>query len=165
MFTRDITVTGSHAARMKFLSEKTKELEHDNANVAGVFKRFADVYLVAPIIGVVLGRKSERNNENSVTAQVKADVVNQEQLNLKFIYRTVMLVDNSRRLTADEKLVCAFKEEGKDENMEIFDSYVRGGIDWMYEQFTDGASRHEEYINRIYEIVQNFFEDYCGAGG
>ena len=31
------------------------------------------------------------------------------------------------------------------ENMELFHSYVRGGIELMYEQFTDGCTSREDY--------------------
>ena len=38
--------------------------------------------------------------------------------------------------------------------MKLFNSYVRGGIEWLYEQFTSGATTRDEYIAKIYDEVK-----------
>ena len=70
-----------------------------------------------------------------------------------------MLIDNSQNLTADEKIERAFKNIDDKGNLDLFNSYVRGGIEWLYEQFSQGASTHDEYIAKIYEIVNDFKEE------
>lgn len=39
---------------------------------------------------------------------------------------------------------------------ERFDSYVRGGIDLLYEKLIEGASSPEEYISRLYDFIEEF---------
>ena len=70
-----------------------------------------------------------------------------------------MLVDNTTGLNADEKIDRAFKKPDTPENMKLFNSYVRGGIEWLYEQFTSGATTRDEYIAKIYEVVESFKEE------
>lgn len=155
MFTTDIFVRGKHATYLKYLSKKTEKNDRKE-KVAGVFERAIDVYMTAPIIGLVYGLRRDEFEPNSDTVKIFTETVNREQLNLISIYRTVLLVDNSRGLTADEKIEQAFKTPDTPENMKIFNAYLRGGIEWLYEQITTGAVTRDEYLAKIYEIVGNF---------
>lgn len=155
MFTTDIFVRGKHATYLKYLSKKTEKNDRKE-KVAGVFERAIDVYMTAPIIGLVYGLRRDEVEPNSDTVKIFTETVNREQLNLVSIYRTVLLVDNSRGLTADEKIEQAFKTPDTPENMKIFNAYLRGGIEWLYEQITTGAVTRDEYLAKIYEIVCNF---------
>lgn len=160
MFTTDIFVRGKHATYLKYLSKKTEKNDRKE-KVAGVFERAIDVYMTAPIIGLVYGLRRDELDPNSDSVKIFTDTVNREQLNLVSIYRTVLLVDNSRGLTADEKIEQAFKTPDTPENMKIFNAYLRGGIEWLYEQITTGAVTRDEYLAKIYEIVGNFVAENC----
>ena len=37
---------------------------------------------------------------------------------------------------------------------------MRGGLEWLYEQFTDGATTKEDYLEKVYEIVSLYKEDF-----
>lgn len=154
MFSSDIYVRGKYASLLKFLSEKT-EKNDKSEKVAGVFKRDIDVYLTAAVIGLNFGLRREADN-NSDKAKIHVDTVLKEQNNLMFIFRIAMLVDNSTGLNADEKINRAFKSPDTPENIELFNSYVRGGIEWLYEQFTEGTTTKDDYLAKIYEIVNSF---------
>lgn len=158
MFTGDIYVRGKHATYLKYLSQKTEKNDRKE-KVAGVFERMIDVYMTAAIIGVNYGLKRDDENANTDSVKIFADVVNREQDNLISIFRIVMLVDNTTGLNADQKIDRAFKNPDTSENMKLFNAYVRGGIEWLYEQFTSGATTRDEYITKIYEIVESFKEE------
>ena len=155
MFNNDIFVRGKHATYLKYLSKKTEKNDRKE-KVAGVFERAIDVYMTAPIIGLVYGLRRDEVEPNSDSVKIFTDTVNREQLNLISIFRTVMLIDNSRGLTPDQKIEQAFKTPDSPENMKIFNAYLRGGIEWLYEQVTSGAVTQDEYLAKIYEIVDNF---------
>lgn len=154
MFTSDIYVRGKYASWLKFLSEKT-EKNDKSEKVAGVFKRDIDVYLTAAIVGLNFGLRREADNSPD-KAKIHVDTVLKEQDNLTFVFRIAMLVDNSTGLNADEKINRTFKSPDAPENMELFNSYVRGGIEWLYEQFTEGTTIKDDYLAKIYEIVDSF---------
>ncbi len=158
MFTGDIYIRGKYATYLKYLSQKTEKNDRKE-KVAGVFERMIDVYMTAAIVGVNYGLKREDENTTSDTVKIFADAVNREQDNLEAIFRIVMLVDNSTGLNPDEKINRAFKNPDTPENLKLFNSYVRGGIEWLYEQFTTGATTRDEYIAKIYEIVDSFKEE------
>ena len=158
MFTGDIYIRGKYATYLKYLSQKTEKNDRKE-KVAGVFERMIDVYMTAAIVGLNFGLRRDDENLGSDTAKLFADVVNREQDNLISIFRIVMLVDNSTGLSADEKIERAFKTPDTLENMKLFNAYVRGGIEWLYEHFTSGATTKEEYLSRIYEIVDSFNDE------
>ena len=115
--------------------------------------------MVAPIIGLVYGLRRDEDKTSADDVKIFADTVNREQLNLVYIYRMVLLVDNSRGLSADEKIELAFRTPEKEENMKLFNSYLRGGIEWLFEQFTSGATTKDEYLAKINEVVSTFVEE------
>ena len=41
-------------------------------------------------------------------------------------------------------------------DMERFDSYVRGGVDILYEKLIEGSSSADDYINKLYEFLEDF---------
>lgn len=154
MFTSDIYVRGKYASWLKFLSEKTEKNDKSD-KVAGVFKRDIDVYLTAAIVGLNFGLRRDADN-SADKAKIHVDTVLKEQDNLTFVFRMAMLVDNSTGLNADEKIKRTFKNPETPENMDLFNSYVRGGIEWLYEKFTEGATTKDDYLARIYEVVDSF---------
>ena len=47
--------------------------------------------------------------------------------------------------------------------MELFHDYVRGGIEVMYERFTDGCHTQDDYLTKTYEVMSTFKEELDGA--
>ena len=167
MFDSDIKIVGKHATYIKFLSKKTTELNKDFAG-AEIFRRYIDVYIAGAMLGILKKRKSEVDNApNGDTAMIFASAVINEQSNLKFLYRMILLLDDAA-LSNDDRVDLAFRNDTNNEKlkagMEVFNSYARGGIEWFYEKFTDGATTKEDYLQKIAEIVRDFEEIYNTKG-
>ena len=47
--------------------------------------------------------------------------------------------------------------------MELFHDYVRGGIEVMYEQFTDGCQTQDDYLSKTYEVMTTFKKELEGT--
>lgn len=64
----------------------------------------------------------------------------------------------------DEKIDRAFRYDEHPEklakNLELFHQYMRGGIEWLYEHFTDGTTTKEDYLEKVYEVVSLYKEDF-----
>ena len=74
-----------------------------------------------------------------------------------------MLLDKTSDITMEERVDRAFRydsDESKSEEfkqcMELFNSYVRGGIEVMYEQFTDSCNTRDDYLMKTYEVMTDF---------
>ncbi len=167
MFDSDIKVIGKHATYIKFLSKKTTELNKEFVG-AEVFRRYIDVYIAGAILGILKKRKADIDNApNGDSAMIFAAAVINEQSNLKFLYRMILLLDDTS-LSNDDRVDLAFRNDTDSEKlkagMEVFNSYARGGIEWLYEKFTDGATTKEDYLQKIAEIVRDFDEFFNTKG-
>lgn len=170
MFENDYTITGKHATYLKYLAVKnSKEDDDATTSSARLFERYIDVYMNAAIWGLLYSKVSKRDSSSDDRARVYADAFANERDNCVFLYRMVMLLDKSVDLTPDERVNRAFRYDTQPEkadvfheNMELFHDYVRGGIELMYEHFTDGCSTRDDYLNKVYEVVTTFKKEIEG---
>lgn len=161
MFDKDVQIRGKHATYWKALA-RTPANAKDTSNNFKIFENYIHVYMLAPIIGLVYGRKGkiDPTDENKDNAGMLAEILIKNQSKLKYIYRLIILLDNSEQLTNDEKIDRAFRE---DENadatktgMLIFQDYFLGGLEILYENFVEKCTTKEDYISRMYEFVKEF---------
>ena len=124
-----------------------------------------DVYTNAPLVGFLYGRLADPDDEkNPETGQVynqnvMGDRVIYSQEELMFNFRLIMLLDSSYEPDVKERIDKAFRHMGENPaDEERFDSYVRGGVDVLYEKLIEGANNPTDYITRLYEFVEEFQE-------
>ena len=162
MFDGDIKITGKHAAYIKFLASKSVQL-NKNIPCAGVFKRYIDVYIAGITIGLVKNLKSLVDNSVEDSANILASAVINEQSKLKILYRIMNLIDDTS-LTSDERIDLAFRYDADEEHikkgMELFNSYARGGIEWIYDEITQNAVTNDDYLEKLANLVKDFSQDY-----
>lgn len=102
------------------------------------FKRLVDLYAVAAIVGLKAKRRSpEERDESDIKRTVQMKQLTENYQTLLPIMRMVLIMDDSRGYSLEEKLESAFViPEDIDtykENMELFNSYARGGVEYLYE--------------------------------
>lgn len=124
------------------------------------FRRLVDLYAIAAIVGLKAKRRSpEERDESDVKRTVQMKQLNENYQTLLPIMRMILILDDSRSMTFEEKLESAFvipeDEETYKKNMELFNSYARGGIEYLYEQLVLRAPDvDEDYTDfRIANIV------------
>lgn len=160
MFDKQYRFHGIHAQRVKQLTGV-----FDAISKASLFDRNVDVYANAPLIGFLYGRKADidstKNPEtNEVYNQnVMGDRVIYSQEELMFNYRLIMLLDANYEPDEEKRINKAFRHMGEDPQDEaLFDSYVRGGVDVLFEKLIEGATEPEEYAAKLYEFIDEFQE-------
>lgn len=171
MFESDYTLQGKHATYLKFLAKKNARSDQgaDGPATAKLFERYIDVYMNAAVFGLLYDRTAKRDTESDDRARVYADAFIGERDNCVFLYRMVMLLDKTTELTPEERIDRAFRYDSQQDkaeefarNMELFHDYVRGGIEVMYEQFTDGCQTEDDYLSKTYEIMTTFKKELEG---
>lgn len=158
MFDKQYRFKGRHALRVDQLTNV-----FDAESKAQLFGRNIDVYTNAPLIGFLYGRIAEPDDtKNPETNQVynqnvMGDRVIYSQEELMFNFRLIMLLDKQYEPNEDKRIDKAFRQMGEDpKDEERFDSYVRGGVDVLYEKLIEGASDPDDYINNLYEFIEEF---------
>ena len=151
---------GRHAVRVDKLTGV-----FDSDSKAKLFDRNVDVYTNAPLVGFLYGRRAEIDNEkNPETNQVynqnvMGDRVIYSQEELTFNFRLIMLLDKDYEPDEDKRIDKAFRHMGDDPaDEERFNSYVRGGVDVLYEKLIEGASSLDDFISRLYDFIEEFHE-------
>lgn len=171
MFENDYTINGKHATFLKFLAKKNSRDDQspDNPTAARLFERYIDVYMNAAIFGLLFNRTAKKDTSSDDRARVYADAFANERENCIFLYRMVMLLDKSTDLTPEERVDRAFRYDTLPEKadkfqqcMELFNDYVRGGIEVMYEQFTDGCQTKDDYLSKTYDVMTTFKNELDG---
>ena len=162
MFDKQYRFRGIHAKRV---DELTSIFDSDSK--AKFFDRNVDVYTNAPLVGFLYGRRAEIDDtKNPETNQVynqnvMGDRVIYSQEDLIFNFRLIMLLDKEYEPSDEKRIDKAFRHMGEDPEDEArFDSYVRGGIDVLYEKLIEGVSGSEEYVTRLYDFIEEFNEKF-----
>ncbi|MEG0838707.1 MAG: hypothetical protein RSF33_02730 [Hydrogenoanaerobacterium sp.] len=161
MFDNDYQIRGKHATYWKSLA-KTPGNAVETSNNFKVFDNYLYVYMLAPIIGIMNNHKGfvDTSDTNKDTAGMLAAVQIKNQSKLKYIYRLIILLDDTAILTQDERINRAFREENNDisilEGMKTFEAYFLGGLEILYEIFVNSCTTEDDYLNKIFEFVDGF---------
>lgn len=158
IFGKDYAFKGAHADKVRALADSKFDKVHK------LFDRYMDVYLLAPIVGFLMGRRSPVDKTSTKPANILASIINDYRNDLLFSYRLIMLLDDSYEPNQEERINKAFRYYGDDEktkpDLERFDEYVRGGVDYLYEVIFKDAVEPDDYINNIHDFVEDFQNKY-----
>jgi hypothetical protein len=159
MFDKEYSFRGTHA-------EKVIKLTSDfNKTHNKLFNRNIDVYLTAPIIGFLYQRKAELDKGSEQTKIFPEQLI-KEQTNLLFSYRLIMLLDEDYEPDLEERINKAFRYYGSDKSQDdenLFEQYVRGGVDVLYEKLIEPANSEDNYLKNLYDFIEEFEERYNQA--
>ena len=158
LFEKDYSFKGTHAEKVKQLVENKFDKDHK------LFERNMDVYLMAPIVGFLQGRRAPLDKSSQTTTNILAAIMIQYTADLLFNYRLIMMLDKDYEPDQKARIDKAFRHYGDDEknkqDFERFEEYVRGGVDYLYEKLCQNSTQVEDYTNNLYDLVTDFNEKY-----
>ncbi len=164
MFDKDMQIRGKYATCWKALSQLPGNAVSINNNFK-IFENYIYVYMVAPIIGLLNGRKAyaDPKDDSKDTAGMLAEVQIKNSTKLKYIYRLILLCDESEKLSDEERINRAFREddniEAVQKGMALYNAYFFGGLEILYDEFINNCTTDDDYIRKMYEFVNNFDEE------
>lgn len=164
-FTSDYKFHGKHAEYVHFLTKLLNQNRDDGINL---FQRVVDVYMIAPIFGLMYNRFSNIDYSSNTSSTISFSTINNERDRLEYIYRLIIMCDVRVNRTNKEAVDQAFKYDDDKEQLAIndatFNGYVLGGVEYLYEYFKDTLDDEELKFNRILELINeldpNFEIDY-----
>ncbi len=172
MFENDYALYGKHASYLKYLAKKNAQDSNseESGMSAKLFERYIDVYMNAAVWGLLYNRTAEVDNQSKDRARIYADAYARERDNCVFLYRLIMLLEQKTDTSQEERIDRAFRYDSQPEKAEelkscldLFHSYVRGGIEVMYEKLTEGCVTREDYLARIYDLMKQFNQELDGT--
>lgn len=164
MFDKDMQIRGKYATYWKALTQLPGNAVETSKNFK-IFENYIYVYMVAPIIGLLNGRKGQYDpaDESKDTAGMLAEIQIKNASKLKYIYRLISLVDDSEGLSDEEKINRAFREDNNEESvkkgMDLYMAYFFGGLEVLYETFVLGCITEDDYIRKMFDFVSEFKDE------
>lgn len=156
MFDKEYSFKGIHADKVNKLTAK-----FDDNNQ--LFKRNYDVYLMAPIVGFLYQRKADVDNGDQKPTKIFPEILIKNQDDLIFNYRLIMLLDKKNAPDIETRVDKAFRnynsERAADDEI-LYNQYVLGGIDVLYEKLIEGAHTPEEYMSNLYDFMEEMDDRY-----
>ena len=155
LFEKDLKITGKHSILIS-------ELKDSN-----VFPTYREIYTISTAVGYLFGEKvAADRTENVKPSTIFASDLAAQKPNLRFLYRLIMLTEDQEGFTLDDYKNRAFRddaiEDNEDkmrENMEIFNSYFRGGLEKITDLLKD-CDTPKERVNEIYSFLYDMCVDY-----
>lgn len=126
--TSEVTING----RFK---EYVDKMWVQNQIQESMVRRLVDLYAIAAVVGLRINRRlpDDRGEKRTIQMMQLTDTYQ----TLAPIMKLVLMLDKSRGLNEEDRIRSAFRipktREEHDEGMELFNSYARGGIEYMYE--------------------------------
>lgn len=159
MFDKEYSFRGKHC---DYVIKLTADYD---TNRHKLFATNYDVYAIAPIIGFLYQRKAELDKTGDST-KIFPDKLMKEQQNLLFNYRLIMLLDSKNESDFNERINKAFRYYGTEKaagDEELYESYVRGGVEVLFEKLIQPANAAEDYLKNLYDFLEEFDERYNQA--
>lgn len=154
MFDNEYAFKGKHA---DIVMNLTKEFDSKKNKL---FRTNYDVYLLAPIIGFLYQRKSDVDNSSNSSTKIWGDMLIKNSDDLMFNYRLIMLLDKNNEPDAEKRIEKAFRGNNSEDDEALYESYVRGGVEVIYEKLMAEVNTSDEYINKLYDFLEEFDERY-----
>lgn len=154
MFDNEKVFYGKHADYVTFLcKDKRSNLE----NGLNLFETKIELYILAPIIGIIYNRKSSIDNSTNSKSTIQLQQIKNYEEDLIYVYRMVMLLDEKENISYEKRIDRAFRgdhdENIKKENMKLFDKYALGGIEVIYEIFENDLGSREDLLFHLAEFL------------
>lgn len=145
-FRRPAVITGKHGRLIDDMWEQ-------NQIQKSYFKRLVDLYTIAAIIGLRAKRAVEEDRTEEGRRTVQVDQLMTKLEDLTTIMQIILLLDETSRLTIEQKINRAFRgpqsEEEFNSNVDLFNSYVRGGIEILHEELVQRALGIEDEFSDV----------------
>lgn len=156
LFKGEYSFRGTHAEKVIQLTAEFDDAKHK------LFTYNYNVYLLAPIVGFLYGRKADLD-KGSDTTKIFAGQLSPIEDDLWFNYRLIMLLDKDNEADFNHRVEKAFRQYGQEQakpDEEVYEAYVRGGVDVLYEKLIASATKLEHYLKNLYEFMEEFEEKY-----
>lgn len=162
MFEDQYRFYGKHADMVKEL----KSVFDEKTN-ARIFNSYIELLLVAPLVGFVYKRKVERDRSEGASSNTESifpkELITRQQA-LEYNVKLILLLDKKYEPDETKRIDKAFRFFGNStEDFELFQSYVRGGVEVLYEKIIEDSSGPDDYVNKISDLLEDFEQLYNGG--
>ena len=161
MFDKNLTFVGRHADYLRKLCP-SKLAGEQGLQRSTFFTSNLEAIPAAAIVGFLYNRRSpeDKSNDKIPKNNIFLEQLNKKSEQLELDYRIIMLLHDKEHISSEERINRAFRYDRDEEKRaigdEVYFSYMRGGIDVLYEKLLKGSTTTEEDVNRLFEFMMEF---------
>lgn len=149
MFEKDYNFKGKHAEYVEKLKDKVVGDKYF------LFNSLMDIFLIAPIIGYLDNKKSPIDKSLSFEKTIFANEMRKISSEVIYLYQLITLIDTNTEKDKEKRIEKAFKKLER-EDFKVFEEYLRGGIEILYEKLYLKNLTIEQQSLKILEFVEKF---------
>lgn len=162
MFDEQYRFYGKHADMVNELTNIFEEKTN-----AKVFNSNIELLLVAPLVGFVYKRSAERDRSEGASSNTESifprELINRQKA-LEYNVKLILLLDKKYEPDETKRIDKAFRFFGNNpEDYELFQGYVRGGIEVLHEKLIEESKSPNDYVNKISDFLEDFEQLYNGG--
>jgi len=148
---------GTHADKVKKLTAEFDSNKHK------LFGTVHEVFQLAPVVGFLYKRKASLNRDVPGDISIFDAEMSRHRDVFQFNYQLIMLLDIEHAADEDIRVDKAFKFYGTEQaksDEDLYESYVRGGVDILYEKLITQSESPDDYTKNLYEFMEDFESRY-----
>lgn len=156
-FDKQYRFYGSYAEKVSALTAV-----FDDASKSKFFVHNYDVFINAPLIGFLYNRKGKKdsgsksgNFEIAPQNIFPEQMINMQEIS-RYNLRLILLLDTTHEPDPQKRLDKAFRHLEDKEDTDLFEEYLLGGVEVLYEKLIAGANSTMDYINNLYDFIEDF---------
>ncbi len=152
MFQEDYLFKGTQRDKVISLTSKI-----DTDSNSQIFTSAVELFVFASLVGALKKRKAEPEKDNSRTLRIMANQFYNHSNELKLAFKFVLLTSEIDNPDPVERLNKTFRNPETDDNYTLFEKYMLGGLDELYENLIlDTNLRYEDYLTSINQMLEKF---------
>jgi hypothetical protein len=156
-FKKEFQFVGKHA-------KMVEELWVSNDYGHTYFKRLMDLYIVAAVIGFRVDRKAEEDYSQINPKSIFAEQMLKAKPDLDYIMQMMIMLEHKEHTSNEEAVKIAFRGASSkaeyDYYQNMFNSYVRGGVEELYERLIiksdDADTFYDDKTARLMGVLERF---------
>lgn len=163
--TSEFQFKGKHADYVRKLTS-----EIDTRTKFKIFQYNVDVLVLAPIVGMIYGRSSSIDNDNSINSvKINYQQLTNRSSSINYNKELILLLNRRENIDINERINRAFryiydeKEEMKAKKEECekeYIEYVLGGVEVLFEKImiNNDPKNIDDYIDNLFSFVSDIKE-------
>lgn len=143
LFLEDYLFRGKH---VKMVRDLTNEIDKDSSSK--LFTSAIELYKASAILGCLKNKTALPENTGENFRIFTEQFVNHGS-ELRFIYKLVLLVNEENSGEDIDRINVAFRDNENEKNIELFESYMLGGLEEIYKYFFEEIKRvrYEDFFS------------------
>lgn len=150
MFHEDYLFKGTQCDKVAALIKKIDE----NSN-SQIFSSAIELFIFASLVGSIKNRKAEPEKDNTKIFRIMANQFFNHIDDLKLALKFVLITSEIDNPDPVSRLNKTFRNPETDDNYTLFEKYMLGGLDELYENLIlDNNREYEDYLTCVNELME-----------